>query len=176
MPSSNLCKRYAIDALASSLTYEAKSSLQVITGRADEFGGYVEAAWDEDGALLCDPAPAMHLEVPVSRLRSGSTVKDQEVWRLIDVERSPTIFADLRSIEPLYGPLIYQASGDVTLAGSTKRYAGQLLVAKEESDCVSVRGDLELDIRDYGLDPPRALFVRIEPVIVVHLSLVASAR
>jgi polyisoprenoid-binding protein YceI len=175
MPSSKVCKRYAVDGRASSLTYEAKSSLQVITGRAEELDGYVQAAWTEEGALLADPAPAMHLEVPVTRLRSGSTIKDQEVWRLIDVERSPTIFAELRSIESLYAPLVYRATGDVTLGGTRKAYAGQLVVAKEGPDAVSVRGDLEIDIRDYGLEPPRALFVRIEPVIVVHLSLVATA-
>jgi len=116
----------------------------------------------------------MYLEVPVSKLRSGSTVKDQEIWRLVDVERSPMIFAQLCSIEPLYGAFVYQASGEVTLSGTKKRYAGQLFVARDEPDTISVRGDLELDIRDYGLQPPRALFVRIEPVIVVHLSLVAT--
>lgn len=176
MPSSNLCKRYAIDARASSLTYEARSSLQAITGRAEEIGGYVEAAWNDEGTLLATPRPVMHLEVPLSKLRSGSTVKDQEIWRLVDVERSPMIFADLHSIEPLYGAFIYQAVGDVTLSGIRKRYAGQLLVVREDADSISVRGDLEFDIRQYDLQPPRALFVRIEPVIVVHLSLVATGR
>jgi len=118
----------------------------------------------------------MRLEVPVSKLRSGSTIKDREVWRLIDVERSPFIFAGLRSIEPLYSPVIYHATGDVTMAGTTRSYAGQLLVSKEDNGFMSVRGDLPLDIRDFGLEPPRSAFVRIEPVIAVHLSLVATVH
>jgi polyisoprenoid-binding protein YceI len=174
MQSSNICNRYTIDAHASNLTYEGKSSLHSVSGRALDFRGYVDAAFSEDGTLQADPAPAMRLEVPVTALRSGSTPKDQEVWRLIDVERSPHIVAELRSIELLYGTTIYQAMGEITIAGRTRSYDGQMLVLTEDRQTVSVRGDLEIDIRHFGLEPPRMLFVRIEPVISVHLSLVAT--
>jgi polyisoprenoid-binding protein YceI len=173
MQSSNLCKRYTIDASASSLTYEAGSSLHVVSGIAQAFSGYIDVAWDDRGRIASEPAAAMRMEVPVTKLRSGSPTKDQEIWRLIDVGRFPLIVAELRSIEPLYGTSIYQATGNVTVAGRTRSYTSQMLVVTEDFSDVSVRGDLEIDIRDYGLEPPRMVFVRIEPIIAVHLSLVA---
>jgi polyisoprenoid-binding protein YceI len=157
------------------LTYEAGSSFHVVTGRAEDFSGYIEVAWDAQGRIAADPAAAMHMEVAVAKLRSGSPTKDQEVWRLIDVGRFPRIIAELRSIEPLYGASIYQATGSVTLAGRSRSYTGQMLVVTEDFSEISVRGDLQIDIRDYGLELPRMVFVRIEPVIAVHLSLVARA-
>jgi polyisoprenoid-binding protein YceI len=173
MRSSNLCKRYTIDASASSLTYEAGSTLRTISGTAEEFAGYIEVAWDDRGRVAPNPPAAMRMEIPTAKLRSGSSTKDQEVWRLIDVGRFPRIIAELRSIEPLYGSSIYQATGSVTLAGRTRSYTGQMLVVTDDFSDVSVRGDLVIDIRDYGLEPPRMLFVRIEPIITVHLTLVA---
>ncbi len=175
MQSSNLCKRFIIDAGASSLTYEARSSLQPVSGTARDFGGYIEVAWDDKGRIVQNPAPAMHMEVNVATLRSGSPTKDQEIWRLIDVGRFPTIIAELQSIEPLYGASIYTARGTITIAGRSRPYAGQMLVIVDEETEISVRGDLEIDIRDHGLQPPRMLFVRIEPAIRVHLALVARA-
>jgi hypothetical protein len=155
------------------LTYEASSSLHPVSGSARDFRGYVEAAWDADGKIAREPRAAMRMEVNVATLRSGSATKDQEVWRLIDVARFPLIIAELQSIEPLYGRSIYRATGDVTIAGSKRSYAGQMLVVTEDFTEVSVRGDLQIDIRHHGLEPPRMLFVRIEPVISVHLTLVA---
>jgi YceI-like protein len=175
MRSSNLCKRYTIDTAASSLTYEASSSFHAVHGMAEDFSGYIEVAWDDRGRIAMEPPAAMRMEVAVAKLRSGSPTKDQEVWRLIDVGRFPRIIAELRSIEPLYGASIYQATGNVTLAGRTRAYSGQMLVVTDDFTDVSVRGDLEIDIRDYGLEPPRMAFVRIEPTITAHLSLVAYA-
>jgi polyisoprenoid-binding protein YceI len=142
---------------------------------AEDFSGSIEVAWDDQGRIATDPPAAMRMEVAVAKLRSGSSTKDQEIWRLIDVGRFPRIIAELRSIEPLYGSSIYQATGNVTLAGRTRSYTGQMLVVTENFSDVSVRGDLDIDIRDYGLEPPQMVFVRIEPIIAVHLSLVAYA-
>jgi hypothetical protein len=142
---------------------------------AEDFSGYIDVAWDDRGRIAAQPPAAMRMEVAVAKLRSGSPTKDQEIWRLIDVGRFPSIIAELRSIEPLYGASIYNATGTVTLAGRKRSYSGQMLVVTEDFNDVSVRGDLQIDIRDYGLEPPRMVFVRIEPVIAVHLSLVACA-
>ncbi len=143
-------------------------------GSAKNVTGFVEADFSSE-ALTTEPAPKMHLEVPVEQFRSGNALQDREMWKLIDSRRFPTIMADLRSLEQDGAPNTYKAGGDVTLAGRQRHYDGALTVTRD-GDNLKVEGDLVIDIRDFGLQPPRILMVKVEPKVKVHLRLVAAAQ
>jgi hypothetical protein len=114
----------------------------------------------------------MHVEFPVEQLRSGNGVQDREMWKVVDSKRFPRVSADLRELHGRSEPGRYAASGDVTLAGRSRRYEGELSFA-HEGDVVTVEGALSIDIRDFGLKPPNLLIVKVDPVVKVHLHLVA---
>jgi hypothetical protein len=157
----------------SALTFEAKSSLHGVHGRAAEVSGYIEACLDDDGSLSAEPPPKMHVEFPVERLRSGNSLQDKEMWRLIDSSRFPMIYADLRDITPTGAPGGYTAEGEVTLAGRSRRYTGRMDVRRDGERLV-VDGEIVVDIRDYGLRPPQILFMKVDPEVKVRLHLVAA--
>jgi len=145
-----------------------------VHGSAKNVTGFVEADFDRE-ALATEPAPKMHVEVPVEQFRSGNALQDREMWKLIDSRRFPTIAADLRSLEQAGAPGSYKAGGDVTLAGRQRRYDGTLTVTRD-GEHLKVEGDLVVDIRDFGLQPPRLLMIKVEPQVKVHLRLVAAAQ
>ncbi len=165
-------ERYAVSPSDSWATFEGRSSLHGLKGKAVGLGGYVEANWNDDGSLATTPAPRMHLDIPVANLRSGNAMFDRETWKLIDSNRFPRIAADLRELQAALGPNRYRAGGDVTLAGRSRKYDGELTFAHDE-DNVTIDGELRIDIRDFGLKPPNLLIIKVDPVVKAVLHLVA---
>ncbi len=164
--------RYAVVPGDSWLTFATRSTLHGVHGKAANLEGYLEASWTADGNFSEQPAPRMHVEFPVEQLRSGNTIQDREMWKVVDSKRFPRVVADLRDIHPMPTPGRYAASGAITLAGRVRTYEGEL-VAGRSGDRVTIEGDLSLDIRDYGLKPPNLLFIKVEPVVLLSLHLVA---
>jgi polyisoprenoid-binding protein YceI len=165
-------ERYAISTSDSWVTFEGRSSLHGLKGKAVGLSGYVEANWNDDGSLATTPAPRMHLDVPVANLRSGNAMFDRETWKLIDSNRFPRIAADLRELRSALGPNHYEASGDVTLAGRSRKYDGELTFAHDQEN-VTIDGELRIDIRDFGLKPPNLLIIKVDPAVKAVLHLVA---
>ncbi len=173
MPASKACSRYVVVPAATKLEFTATSSLHPIHGSVSAPSGYVDAAC-EDGALVLDPAPAMHVEFPVERLRSGNDMQDQQMWKRLDSKRNPRVVADLRDIR-LSSDGTYRVSGEITLAGKTRRYDGDLTIGCGNGR-VAVGGRLPLDIRHFGITPPRFLMFSVAPVVDVRLLLVAALQ
>jgi hypothetical protein len=156
------------------LEFEASSTLHPVHGKATNLVGYLEANF-ADGTLVTEPPPKMHVEFQVERLRSGNSLQDREMWKLIDSRRFPLIAADLREVKPNGTSGSYSATGDITLAGRQRRYDGALSITPN-GESVAVEGELVLDIRDFGLQPPRLLMVKVQPEVTVRLKLVATKQ
>ncbi|HTA54613.1 MAG TPA: YceI family protein [Candidatus Acidoferrales bacterium] len=165
--------RYAVAPSDSWLAFEGRSTLHRVGGKATSLGGYVEANFSADGALSAQPAPQIHVEFPVEQLRSGNGLQDREMWKMIDSKRFPRVAADLRELRPTPAPGRYAATGDVTLAGRSRGYEGTLTLAKS-GDRLTIEGQLDLDIRDFGLKPPALLLIKVDPVVKLNLHLEAT--
>ncbi len=164
--------RYAVSPSESSLTFEARSTLHGVHGKASDLTGFVRVAWNPDRTLAADPAPQMHVAFPFEQLRSGNALQDREMHKLVDVKRFPRVAADLRELHPEGAAGRYKASGDITLAGRSRKYEGEVAIAGDDERLV-LDGELEVDIRDFGLKAPNLLIVKVEPVVKVRLRLVA---
>jgi polyisoprenoid-binding protein YceI len=169
MPASQPCK-FNVASSSSSLSFDGKSTLHAVHGTASQLTGSITATL-EDGNLTLDPQPAMHVEFPVERLSSGNSLQDKETWKLLDSKRNPTIAADLRNLVASAGNA-YSATGDIAMSGRKKSYDGNLTI-KVDRDRMVVDGTLVVDIRDFGLQPPRLLMVTVQPQVTVNLHLVA---
>jgi hypothetical protein len=91
---------------------------------------------------------------------------------MIDSKRFPRVAADLRELRPTTDPDRYAASGDVTLAGRSRRYNGAVTLWRS-GDRITIEGELEIDIRDFGLKPPALLLVKVNPAVKLRLHLLA---
>jgi hypothetical protein len=165
--------RYVVSPLKSSLTFEARSTLHTMRGNATGLSGQVDFALMPDGTIGTEPAPKMHVEFPVENLKTANPLQDREMWKLIGKGTYGRIAADLRELAAANGPNQYGAAGDITLAGRARRYNGTLSIDNDE-ESLTIDGDLSVDIRDFGLRPPSLLILRVDPVVKVHLQLVAA--
>ena len=95
------------------------------------------------------------------------------MWKMVDSKRFPRISADLRDVRPGPAPGRYLATGDVTLSGRSRRYEGEFALA-HSGDGLTIEGELNVDIREFGLKPPNLLIVKVEPIVRVRLHLVAA--
>jgi hypothetical protein len=165
--------RFAVAPSESWVSFEGRSTLHRVNGKATNLGGYVEADWNQDGTLSAQPPPRMHVEFSVEQLRSGNGLQDREMWKMIDSKRFPRVAADLRELRPTPTPGHYAATGYVTLAGRSRTYDGELTLA-HSGDRVTIEGDLQFDIREFGLKPPKLLLVSVDPIVKLHLHLAAA--
>ncbi len=173
MPASRVCNRYVLVPAATKLDFTASSTLHPIVGSVSAPSGYVDVACD-DGIIALEPAPMMHVEFPVEQLRSGNVLQDREMYKRLDSKRNPRVVAELRDMRPAPGGA-YRVSGDITLAGRTHRYEGELTIACASHQVV-IDGHLPFDMRHFGITPPRLLVFSVAPIVDVRLHLVAASQ
>ncbi len=172
MLSSPPCSSYAV-AQESRLLIEAHSTLpNPIRGTATGLAGAIVASVD-GGRLLLDPMPSMRVEIPVAKLSSGNEFQDREIRKLIGGPRYPSIVAELRHITPGARPDVYVMRGAITLNGSTQEYDGEVTI-RVDGRRIMLDGTEKMDIRKFGIKPPRILHIQIYPDFDVTLRLVAE--
>jgi hypothetical protein len=165
-------ERFEVVSADSSLAFFATSTLFPVYGKATDVVGHVEGVWSHNGALAANPLPRMHLELKVEGLRTGNDLQDREMWKLIDSKRFPKIVAELRELSAGTLPGRYVASGAITLSGLARRYEGELQVSRA-GEYVRVSGDINVDVRDFGLKSMSLLVLSVEPLVRVRLRMVA---
>jgi hypothetical protein len=61
----------------------------------------------------------------------------------------------------------------VTFRGVTRRYEDEMTVRRLDERTVALEGASSFDIRDFGMQPPRILLLRVEPEVTVRVEIVA---
>ena len=165
--------RYRIDPARSRVAIEATSSLHPIHSETDGLEGWLELDVDGSGRVASDTVPRAHLELPVDRLRSGNAMEDRELRRRIDARRFPTITGELVAMEALGADGRYRVRGDVTFKGVTRAREDEMTVAADGDGGLRLQGSSVFDIREFGMEPPRILFVKVAPHVTVTVDIVA---
>ena len=127
----------------------------------------------ENGRLLLDPMPSMHVTIPINKLVSGNEFQDREVRKLISSPQSPNIVAELRHAEQSGRPGIYVMQGAITMKGSRQEYEAEVSIGVM-GNRITFDGAQKMDIRKFGIQPPRILTIQIYPDFDVTMHLVAE--
>jgi hypothetical protein len=159
--------RYAIDTDESTITLHARTSLHPVVASAP-VSGWFEAELD-DGGFIEGTSLGGRLEVAVDAIKSGNPLYDAETRRRIDVGAHPTIVAEITATTSTDGADAV-IEGVVDFHGESATLEGEVSVATGPE----LTGEGTVDIRWWGLQPPRLLAFRVEPDVVVsiHLHLV----
>ncbi|HSV39458.1 MAG TPA: YceI family protein [Nocardioidaceae bacterium] len=160
---------------ASGVLVEARSSVGLISFGSQSIGGGFEGRV-VDGKL--DTTAPIHVSVlvPVDSLQSGNALYDSELRTRLNVLRFPMIEAALTGVTDL-GSGRYNVTGDLTIHGETRPQTGTATLTVEETPepIVVIAGTAVVDMRDYGIELPHVLMLRIYPDVAVHFRVTAPA-
>jgi polyisoprenoid-binding protein YceI len=144
------------------VTIDASSSVHPIHSRTEGLEGYVDLERAE-GELSLD----------VARLRSGNPLEDRELKRRIDARHYPTIEGRLTELHETDEAGRYRVVGEITFKGVTRICEDEITFTLD-GDELHLRGTTAFDIRDWGMEPPRILMLRVHPEVTVTLDALAT--
>ncbi len=164
--------RYEVQRSRSAVEIFARSTLRPFRGAAP-VSGHVDAVL-ADGRLDLTQACSGRLTLRVEDLHGEVQHLDRELRSRMNTQRYPAVTAALQEVTA--GPDgAYVMAGDLTLHGRTQRVAGTASVTGDADGLLTLQGVLQLDIREFGLVPPKLLMLKVHPQVEVRLELVAVA-
>jgi len=165
--------RYTIVPERSRVWIEARSNLHPIHSTTDGLEGYIDLEAAATGKLDAVAQPAGKLSLRVSRLSSGNRLEDREMQKRINARRFPTVDGVLTDMQPAGGDGCYKVTGDVVFRGISRRCEDEMTVNCVDERTIKLEGASNFDIRDFGMEPPRILMLRVEPDVSVRVEIVA---
>ncbi len=151
---------------------DARSNVHPIHTEAVGLEGWLELD-ASDGRINADQTTRGHLEFPIDNLQSGNALEDREMRRRTDARRYPTIAGDLKAMKQTEDASRYVVSGDLTFRGVARTYEDDMTV-KLDDGTVTLAGQSTFDIRDFGMEPPRILMLKVQPEVTVRVEIVAE--
>jgi len=166
--------RYRILPDRSRVWIEARSNVHPIHSSTEGLEGYIDIDLDGDGRLAGDAKPEARLSLAVSRLQSGNRLEDRELQKRIDARRYPTIVGTLDQMVSSGIDGSYVVSGEITFRGVARPHEDRMTLESLDEGRIQLAGSSRFDIRDFGMEPPRVLMLRVEPEVDVRVEIVAE--
>jgi polyisoprenoid-binding protein YceI len=155
---------------------DARSNVHPIHSETDGLEGFIDLdSGDEDaGSVTVGENPTGQLSLAVANLKSGNQFEDRELQKRIDARRYPTISGELSAMKADGGSGQFHVSGELTFRGTTKSYEDRMTITKLDPTTIRLEGAATFDIRDFGMEPPKILMLRVQPDVSVRIELVAT--
>jgi hypothetical protein len=71
-------------------------------------------------------------------------------------------------------PSRYIVGGDLTFRDTSRSYEDEMTIELPNDSTVTMSGESIFDIRDFGMDPPRILMLKVQPEVTVRVEIVAE--
>ena len=166
--------RYRIVADASEVLIDARSNVHPIHQRASGVEGVVELVVRGDGSIDTAAAATAEIALMTDRLAARNPLETRELRRRIDARRFPVITGRLDRLRATGTAGAYLARGVVAFRGVERAAEDELRITCDAAGALHVEGVHEFDIRVFGMQPPRVLMMRVEPVVRVRIAVVAE--
>jgi polyisoprenoid-binding protein YceI len=159
----------------SAVLVKARSNVGPISFATSEVHG--EISGDVDGAIIDAGSPVKaQLTVSLRSLTSGNTLYDTELKRRIDARRFPDAVLELERTVKAAETGRYDLEGRIELHDVVRILAGSVVAEPVRDGLLVVRGTQTLDIREFSLEVPTTLALKIYPEVVIEMHLEARAR
>jgi len=153
---------------------DARSNVHPIHTSTEGLEGFVDLDFDTSGDVdLNASKPSGKLSLPVSKLSSGNGMEDREMQRRIDARKFPTIEGVLDEITPAGGNNTYLVKGKITFRGVEKPHSDEMTISSVDESTVELTGKSTFDVRDFGMEPPKILLLKVQPDVDVRVEISA---
>jgi polyisoprenoid-binding protein YceI len=160
----------------SAVLVKARSSVGPISFATSHLRGAITAELEGKAIDLDSPITA-ELTVSLRELTSGNTLYDTELKRRIDARRYPEATLHLEHASRTADESNrFELSGRIELHAVVRPLLGVVTVERLEHDMMVIRGQQMLDIREFELDVPTMLALKIFPEVSVEMHLEARAQ
>lgn len=163
---------YRIDGATSEVVVEARSSIHDTRTRWSGVAGTIEA---DPGDLA---AASAALTVDMTRHDAGDFLRNRKLRKDLQVDRYPTArfrLVRLRDVNRRADGS-FAATADGAIAWHDREVevsaAGEGTVT---ADRIAATARFELDVRAFGVEPPRFLMFKVEEIVAVTVTLLARA-
>lgn len=165
--------RFKILPELSTFAADARSSLHPIHVEASGLEGWFDTGI-RGSSIDPDVAGRACVELAVDLMRTGNRLYDRELERKLEVRKFPTIVGEVRSLRSGSAADRYWIDGEVRVRGVSRPVETEVTIRLLDDGALRIRGEHEFDVRDFGLDPPRFLMIRVHPEVRVRCSIVAE--
>jgi polyisoprenoid-binding protein YceI len=165
--------RFNITRGPSHLWMEARSSLHPIRAESAAVSGFIEAEIDAAGLDL-KVAPKARIEIEVASLKTGNALYDRELERRLEIRNYPRIVGEVLEVKQIDSGACYRVRGNLTLHGVTKAVEGEVNLRVVDGATLEFEGERIFDMREFGLNPPRILMLKVYPEVKVRGRVVAE--
>jgi polyisoprenoid-binding protein YceI len=162
--------RYVIDGAASRVLVRARSSIHDTDTRWTALSGTIEADVADLTTATAD------VLVDMTRHDAGDFLRNRKLRKDLAVERYPEARYRLSGLRDITSrtPSSFTASADGTISWHSRDVtvtaAGE---ATFEERQLRATARFELDVRAFGVEPPRFLMFKVEDIVAVEVSLLA---
>jgi polyisoprenoid-binding protein YceI len=164
--------RFSIVPERSELAAVATSSVHPIHGSARRLDGWIEASV-VDGVVDTEQPASAQIELQTTALQADNVLVNREIQRRLDARRYPVVRADVTQVSGPSGGR-YNVSGKLSLRHVTHEVSGTAEMRMHGDGAMQVDGELTLDLRDFQLDPPKLLGLRVYPQVAVTVQIFAT--
>jgi polyisoprenoid-binding protein YceI len=165
--------RFKIAPERSHVWIDARSNLHPIHSTTDGLEGFVDLELSPEGGVDLTAPSAGKLSLSVDRLSSGNRMEDRELQKRIDARRFPTIEGVLGKIERADDNGSYRVSGDVIFRGVSRHHEDLMSISAVDDQTIQLDGASHFDIREFGMEPPRMLMLKVEPEVGIRVEIFA---
>ncbi|MGH7687047.1 MAG: YceI family protein [Candidatus Dormibacteria bacterium] len=168
--------RFSVDTRRSTVDIGLRVNLHPSHITATGVRGTIECELDDHGRPDLERPYSAELTLPVDAISSGIGLQDREMRRRMGASRYPVITARVVHGEPgADGDGSFRATAKLTIHGQTREVTGEVRFSLSDS---TVQADAQavINIKDFGIDPPRLIVLRVEPDVDVRAHIVAEPQ
>ncbi len=167
--------RFDVNTAQSTVQVGLRVNLHPSHINANALTGHIECEVDEQGKPRLDQPYRAELMLPVDAIKSGNGLQDREMRRRFDASRYPSITAVVTHGEALDGEGRYRATAQLTMHGVTKDITGDLTLSVN-GRVMTIDGQQVINVKDFGIDPPRLIILKVEPDVDLTVHIVAERQ
>ena len=135
--------------------------------------GFVDLELEPSGTLDLATAPSGHLSLSVDKLKSGNRMEDRELQKRIEAQKFPKIEGVLEKMVREDSDGSYRVSGDIKFRGVSRRHEDLMKIEEVDDHTIRLSGSSRFDIREFGMQPPKVLMLKVEPEVDVGVDIYA---
>lgn len=163
---------------SSEITIQGTSTLHDWESVVEESNARLVAS-NKNGVLTLSE---LSLNIETASIKSGKDVMDRKTMDALKAEKHPQIKFVLNKPVQVAADGTAKASGMLFLAGAEKQLVAEGKVNTDNNNNITIEASYTLNMKDYGIDPPAAMFGTIKTgeevtvVFTLHYHLPAAGR